>query len=203
MKDILLNPLLLPIWVPFAAGLLCRLLPRALDKVSSYISLLASAGLIGLAWPLFRSGSGSGEYGAWFSLSNDNLSGFMLLAVAVFGFLIAMYSLYYMKGRERLAAYNTYILWTLAAASCTLLANDLILLLIGWGFLGFTLYMLIGLNGPEASAAAKKSFIIVGGADALLVLGAAILWQVNGSTRLDLPALAFTKPSIYAAFLEL
>jgi formate hydrogenlyase subunit 3/multisubunit Na+/H+ antiporter MnhD subunit len=53
-----------------------------------------------------------------------------------------------------------------------------------WGFLGLTLYMLVMTGGPKAAGAAKKTMVIVGGTDALLVLAVAIVWVMTGSTSL-------------------
>ena len=70
------------------------------------------------------------------------------------------------------------------------LANELLLLLVCWGFLGLTLYLMAGLSGPGAAGAARKSLMIIGGSDALMLLGIVIYWQLTGSTRMDGPAVA-------------
>ncbi|MGI9591693.1 MAG: proton-conducting transporter membrane subunit, partial [Myxococcota bacterium] len=53
-----------------------------------------------------------------------------------------------------------------------------------WGALAFALYLLVGLGGPSASAAAQKSFLIVGGADALFMLGVVLVWIDAGTTSM-------------------
>ncbi len=115
----------------------------------------------------------------------DNLSRFILLAIGLFGSLITLYSLKFMTANSRLNEYYCYILWTIAAASGVVLANNLILLLIFWGFLGLTLYLLIGMGGAKASDASKKAFIIVGGSDCLMILGIGILWFLSGTFQMD------------------
>ena len=77
----------------------------------------------------------------------------------------------------------------------------LVLLLAFWGFLGLTLYMMIGIAGPGAAATAKKTFVIIGGSDCLLMLGIALIWMLTGSTRMDQPALPFSAENVYIAFL--
>jgi len=64
------------------------------------------------------------------------------------------------------------------------LANDLLLLLVFWGFLGLLLYLMAGIAGPGAAGAARKSLMVLGGADALLLLGIVLYWQLSGSTRI-------------------
>jgi formate hydrogenlyase subunit 3/multisubunit Na+/H+ antiporter MnhD subunit len=95
-----------------------------------------------------------------------------------------LYSVGFMRGKRNLKSYYAYSLLSLGAACGVVLANDMLLLLGMWGFLGLTLYMLINVAAPEASAAAKKTMIIIGGTDGLLALGIVILWMMTGSTAI-------------------
>ena len=199
--DGITNPMVLVIAIPIVAGLLCLLLPgrahrvRAILAVAAAALTLAPAGLL-----LARRGEGL-EIGSWLSLRVDGLSGFIVPAIALFGLLIALYSVGFMRGRDRHREYFAYLLWSLAAAHGAVLANDLVLLLVFWGVLGWTLYLMIGLAGPDAAGAAKKSFIIVGGTDSLLVLGVAVMWALNGSMRMDDAPLALDAWPACLAFL--
>ena len=189
--------LLYPIVLPFLIGIICLILPRkfkgAIETLAIFGSLLTFALTISifLGISLFPSPSilpleGSGAPGGWgCNLMLDNLSRFILLAIGLFGFLITLYSLKFMTANSRLNEYYGYILWTIGAATAVLLANNLILLLIFWGFLGLTLYLLIGIGGPTASDASKKTFIIVGGSDCLMILGIGIIWLLSGTFQMD------------------
>ena len=137
--------------------------------------------------------------GRW--LRADGLSRLILLSVGVGGFLIAVYSLAYMSGRERLREYYAYLLWTVGFSCGAALAGDLVLLLVFWGLLGMTLYLLVGIGGPDASAAAKKSFIIIGGSDCLLLLGVVIFRFAAGTTRVGAGVVAVSDGLTAAAFL--
>jgi NADH:ubiquinone oxidoreductase subunit 5 (subunit L)/multisubunit Na+/H+ antiporter MnhA subunit len=130
-----------------------------------------------------------------------NKSAFILLAVAFFGLFIAIYSVGYMKGRERHREYFAYLLWTLGMSCGVILANDLLFLLVCWGFLGLTLYLMIGIAGPDAAEAARKSLMIIGGSDAVLLFGIVLYWHLAGTTRMDGPAMALDSPVAYVAFL--
>ena len=130
------------------------------------------------------------------------MSAFILLAVAVFGFLIAVYSIAYMRGRKRHREYFVYLLWTLGISAGALLANDILTLLVFWGLLALALYLMIGLAGPDAAEAARKSLMIVGGADALLVLGVVLLWHLSGTTRMDAGAVSISGTAAHIAFLS-
>jgi formate hydrogenlyase subunit 3/multisubunit Na+/H+ antiporter MnhD subunit len=200
MAELLNHPLVLPIIVPIVAGILCLLVPRALRSVYHLFAAAVALVEIVLVWPLFRAG-GSLEYGGWLFLRADPLSGMVLLAITVFGLLIVLYSAGSMRGTTRLGEYYAYLLWTVGVSCAAVLANEFILLLACWGFLGLTLYLLIGIAGPDASAAAKKTLILIGGSDSVLLLGIVIIWHLTGSTRMDGAAIHLIDGFSYTAFI--
>ncbi len=115
----------------------------------------------------------------------DQLSGFVAFAIVLFSVLTLIYSLEFMKKRPRPAQYYTYIILTAIASIGTVLSNHLILLLVFWGFLGLTLYLLVNMGEGASDAAAKKTFIIVGGSDALMLLGIGIIYYLTGTFQMD------------------
>jgi len=119
----------------------------------------------------------------WFRL--DSFNAFIILAIALFSVLTLLYSWRFMQGRGALAQYYLYIILTIVAAIAAALSNNLILLLVFWGFLGLTLYLLINMGAGDASLVAKKTFIIIGGSDALMLLGIGIVYYLSGSLQMD------------------
>lgn len=172
------------ILIPLVAGAIVRIIPDAFKGVKEGISLVVAAVTFYLTIDLFRTGWVESEWFGRVAFRVDTLSSFVLLWVGFFGVIMILYSLSYMRGKPYLKQYYAYMLFTLGAAYGAVMANDMIVLLGFWGFLGLTLYMLIGTGGPKASGAAKKTMVIVGGTDALLVLGVAIVWVMTGSTSL-------------------
>ena len=203
MTQLLTNPILLPLVLPILMGLVCLLIPNLASGLRSLLAVLTTALVLALVWPMFQQAGLIQDTLPWLSWRVDALSAFTLLAVAFFGLLIAIYSVGYMKGRARHREYFTYLLWTLGASCAVVLANELLLLLVCWGFLGLTLYLMAGLSGPGAAAAARKSLMIIGGSDALMLLGIVTYWQLAGSTRMDGAAIALDGPLAYTAFLTL
>ena len=195
------HPTILPISVPLLAGLICLLVPQSAERIRAWLAVAGAALTVAVVWPVFSAPAGALTLAPWLLIRVDALSAFVLLAVTVFAFLIALYSVEYMKGRARHREYFTYLLWTLAMSSGVVIANDLILLLVCWGFLGITLYLMIGIAGPDAADAARKSLIIIGGTDALLLFGIVLVWNLSGSTRMDSSPLALDSPAAYVAFL--
>jgi NADH:ubiquinone oxidoreductase subunit 5 (subunit L)/multisubunit Na+/H+ antiporter MnhA subunit len=116
----------------------------------------------------------------------DNLSVFVGVFIALFFLLITLYSFGFMRQKKRLICYYSCLILTLLSSLGAVFSNNLILFMIFWGFLGLLLYLLIGFGQTEhASYTAKKAFIIIGGTDALMLLGLAIIWQLTGSLQMD------------------
>ncbi|RKY31683.1 MAG: hypothetical protein DRP74_04400 [Candidatus Omnitrophota bacterium] len=119
----------------------------------------------------------------WFKI--DILGGGLSLAICFFLLLIIVYSLKFMKGSPHLPQYYAYIIFTAIFSVAALLANNLILLLVFWGILGLILYLLIDIGKNDSSVVAKKTFIIIGAADALMLLGVIIVYQLSKTWQMD------------------
>lgn len=207
------------ILMPVAAGMVCLLVPRRVKYLREGLALLTSLAVLVLAIIAFTSKPLSfGASGLGFRVSAetpnpspetpipspllvlDALSGTIVLGVGFFGVLIAIYSIRAMPGLRGLSQYYACFLLTIGASCGAALANDLILLVVMWGFLGLTLYLLISLGEDGAEVAAKKTFIIIGASDSLMILGIGILWLLTSRLAMDaisialdgfLPVLAF------------
>ncbi len=118
----------------------------------------------------------------WFRL--DQLNSFIILAIGLFFILTILYSLRFMKGKEKLLRYYVCLILTAVASLGVVLADNLVLLLGLWGFLGLTLYLLISMGADASGAVAKKTFIIVGGSDALMMLGIGIIYALSGTFQM-------------------
>jgi len=130
----------------------------------------------------------------------DALNSFVVLAISLFLVLIIIYSLGYMKGRRGLIQYYTYTILTALVAIAAVLSNNLLLLLLFWGFLGLTLYLLV-IMGDDTSVIAKKTFIIVGGSDALMLLGIGIIYYLTQSWQMDKIRLEMNSTQAVLAYL--
>ncbi len=174
-----MTPVLFLVILPFVFGIFCFIMPRQ-TRIAGELSLMIGAS-IPYGYMVFRFHD---TYSTPLFLI-DNLSRFILLFTGLFGILISLYSVSFMSKREPRNSFYAFILWTIAGACGALISNHLILLLVFWGFIGLTLYLMIGMAGPGASDVSKKTFIIVGGSDAFLLLGIAILWTVTGTWQMD------------------
>ncbi len=132
----------------------------------------------------------------------DPLACFVALFVGFFTLLTVIYSFGYMKGRPGQRRYYLYIVLTLLASLAAVFANNLIVFIVFWGFLGMLLYLLIGFGDRERTpATAKKAFILIGGTDAFMILGVALLWSLSGSFDIDKMGVALDSRLAVAAYL--
>ncbi len=116
----------------------------------------------------------------------DKLSIFVAIFIGIFSLLIILYSFAFMRGRKGLVRYYLCVILTLISSLGAVFANNLILFMVFWGFLGLLLYLLIGFGQKEHTPyTAKKTFIIIGAADALMLLGLAFVWQISGELMMD------------------
>ncbi len=196
------HPIVLCIAFPFAAGLLCLVLPRGAERARSALAVLSTVLGVLLVWPLFAAAGARLELGAWLAFRVDALSATLALAASVFGVLVALYSVPFMAGRERHREYFAYLLWTMGATFGVVVANDLLVMLAFWGFLALTLYLMIGIAGPAAAEAARKTLMIVGGTDALLLFAIALVWTLSGTTRMDAPVMPMDGVGAHIAYLS-
>lgn len=116
----------------------------------------------------------------------DHLSNFVGIFIGFFFLLTIIYSLGFMRQRKGLVRYYAYMTLTLASSLGAVFANNLLLFIVFWGFLGPLLYLLINFGEKENTpVTAKKAFIIIGASDALMLFGLAIIWQISGTLRMD------------------
>jgi len=170
--------------IPIIFGVFCLFAPKNVKGLSEAAALIASLITFGYAIYLFA----RGEVVVSNYLMVDPLSRFIILFTGFFAVVITLYSISFWGKREERNLFYAYTLWSLAGACGVLLSNHLILLLVFWGFLGLSLYLMIGLGGSNASDVsdtAKKTFIIIGGSDGIMTLGIAILWMLAGTCRMD------------------
>jgi NADH-quinone oxidoreductase subunit L len=115
----------------------------------------------------------------------DPLSSVMILVVTGIGFLIHVYSTGYMahdNGYYRFFGYlNLFVFFMLMLV----LANNYMLLFVGWEGVGLCSYLLIGFYFHKKSAgdAGKKAFIVNRVGDAGFILGMLLMMSVLGTVR--------------------
>src|SRR5438270_4343093 len=102
-----------------------------------------------------------GTFRADFGLAMDRLSGIYALFVTFVGLLIHIFATGYMHGDSGYYRFFAYLNLFMFAMLTLVLADNFLLMFVGWEGVGLCSYLLIGyyLDKEEAAPAAKKAFI--------------------------------------------
>lgn len=127
--------------------------------------LVVAARFSGLTLPhseFFASWIRAGDFQADFAFYLDQLSLIMLLVVTGVGFLIHIYSVGYMWEEGGLYRFFSYLNLFMFFMLTLVLANNYLLMFIGWEGVGLASYLLIGFwfTKDSAASAGKKAFIV-------------------------------------------
>jgi NADH-quinone oxidoreductase subunit L len=130
------------------------------------------------------------RFAAEIALYLDPLSLTMMLTIAVVSFLILLYSTEYMADEEGYGRFFAYMDLFVGMMLALVLANNLLLLYLGWEGVGLCSYLLIGFRYHDGANidAARKAFIVTRIGDAALLIGIALLFTAFGT--LDIQAVA-------------
>ncbi len=207
----MLNILFLIPALPFAAFLVLALLGKRLSKatvalvgtgsvgISALISLVNAIELISrppearavvqTLWTWMQLGA----YAPGFSLLLDPLSLVMVLVITVVGFLILLYSGEFMAAEDGYSRFFAYMDLFIGSMLTLVLADNLLLLYLGWEGVGLCSYLLIGFwyRDPANGAAARKAFVVTRIGDTAFAVGLFLLFTNLGTLDIrDLMTLA-------------
>lgn len=128
----------------------------------------------------------AGSFNIPVSLTLDGLSLTMLSVVTGVGFLIHIYASYYMRGEEGYSRFFAYTNLFIASMVILVLAENMVLLYLGWEGVGLCSYLLIGFyfKNPANGAAAMKAFIVTRVGDVLLAFGLFMLYKEAGTLNM-------------------
>ena len=117
----------------------------------------------------------------------DDLSAIVVVAVAIVGLAIQLFTKWYLHDDDRYGAFAASVSLFIAGMFLVVLSGDLILTLVGWEVMGWCSYLLIGHNSRKESArrAATKAFLVTRTADLAFVIGLIILAAGPGTTSIS------------------
>lgn len=200
-----MNELHLIILLPIFAGIVLFFVPEKFMRFKSIVSVLVAIVALycafvvfGMENQLFRFGLGQGYFhdnptiynllrvsSNFMTLHLDGLSRLVLMFSCLFALLILIYSIVYISVRKMPRQYYPHFLITIGSAAGAILADNLLIFVFFWGVLGYTLYMLIKGNTDAAASTAKKTFIMIGASDGIMILGIALLWKMNYAMQIS------------------
>ncbi|WP_381553559.1 NADH-quinone oxidoreductase subunit L [Streptomyces eurythermus] len=173
---------------------------RRLDRGGHWIGVLLSFVSFALGLVLFAGllGKGAGHRTltqhlfSWIPVAGfqaditfrlDQLSMTFVLLITGVGSLIHLYSVGYMAHDERRRRFFGYLNLFLAAMLLLVLADNYLLLYVGWEGVGLASYLLIGFwqHKPSAATAAKKAFLVNRVGDMGLSIAIMLMFTTFGS----------------------
>ena len=124
-----------------------------------------------------------GDFQIEAALLVDQLSTLMTLVVTGVGFLIHVYSIGYMAEDERYARFFTLLNLFIFSMLILVLADNFLLLYVGWELVGLCSYLLIGFwfERPSAAEAGKKAFLVTRVGDFGFALGVMLIFATFGT----------------------
>ena len=125
----------------------------------------------------------TGDFRADVRLMLDPLSAVMMLVVTGVGFLIHVYSMGYMGHEKAYGRYFAYLNLFTFSMLTLVLADNFLLMFLGWEAVGLCSYLLIGFwyERPAAAEAGKKAFVVNRIGDWGFLLGIFLIFVTFGS----------------------
>ena len=132
----------------------------------------------------------------WISIGNfspkiafyiDALSVVMVLVITFVSFLIHLYSAEFMRDDEGYSRFFAYMNLFVGSMLTLVLADNLLLLYLGWEGVGLCSYLLIGFwyKDPANGRAAMKAFIVTRIGDAAMAVGLFLLFYATGTLQIQ------------------
>ncbi len=127
-----------------------------------------------------------GGFSPVFALRLDGLSAAWTLVITGVGALIHLHATEYLRGDEGYARFFAYMNLFVAAMLVLVLADDLLLMFLGWEGVGLCSYLLIGFwyRDPANGRAARKAFVVTRIGDTALLIGLLLLSTELGTLRI-------------------
>ena len=129
----------------------------------------------------------AGTFNAEFALRLDQLSISFVLLITGVGSLIHIYSIGYMSHDKDRRKFFAFLNLFIAAMLLLVMANNYLLLYVGWEGVGLASYLLIGFwqFKPSAATAAKKAFIVNRVGDAGLSIAIMLMFVTFGTVTFE------------------
>lgn len=138
----------------------------------------------------------AGNLTANIAFSLDSLSLVFIFVITFVGFLIHIYSIGFMSNDEGFRRFFAYMNLFVSSMLILVLADNILLLYLGWEGVGLCSYLLIGFwyKEPANGTAARKAFIITRIGDTAMIIGIFILFLSFGTFNIqDIMHLATAK----------
>src|SRR6185369_7358694 len=154
--------------------------------VAFYIAFFANGGALRIDQPVLDqiwTWIQVGNFRADFGLGMDHLSGIYACFVTFVGLLIHIFATGYMHGDKGFYRFFAYLNLFMFSMLTLVLADNFLLMFVGWEGVGLCSYLLIGyyIKRDEARRAAKKAFVMNRIGDWGVLIGIFLIFTLTGS----------------------
>ncbi len=154
--------------------------------VAFYISFIAEGGALFIDKPILDqiwTWIEVGGFRADFALGVDRLTGIYICFVTFVGLLIHIFATGYMHGDSGFYRFFAYLNLFMFAMLTLVLADNFLLMFVGWEGVGLCSYLLIGyyIKKDEAREAAKKAFVMNRIGDWGVLMGIFLVFTLTGT----------------------
>jgi NADH-quinone oxidoreductase subunit L len=158
-----------------------------------FVRLPQGTAVMNSVWTWFQAAG----FSAGVDLRLDPLSLVFVLVVSFVGFFIHLYSAEFMRRDEGFSRFFAYLNLFVAFMLILVLADNLLLLYLGWEGVGLCSYLLIGFwyKDPVNGAAARKAFVVTRVGDTAFAVGLFLLFTTFGT--LAIPAILLRAPEVW------
>ena len=128
-----------------------------------------------------------GDFAPEFAFYIDHLTVVMMSVITGVGFLIHLYSTEFMQDDSDYSRYFAYMNMFVAAMLILVMADNLLLLYLGWEGVGVCSYLLVGFwyQDPANGQAARKAFVVTRVGDTAMALGLFLLFTELGTLQIQ------------------
>ncbi|MDG2174900.1 MAG: NADH-quinone oxidoreductase subunit L [Gammaproteobacteria bacterium] len=128
-----------------------------------------------------------GDLEVGFTFYLDGVSLVMMYVITGVGFLIHIYATGYMSGDPSFSRFFAYMNLFVSAMLILVLADNLVLLFMGWEGVGLCSYLLIGFwyTDPNNGYCARKAFVMTRVGDAFMAIGLFALFISTGTLNIQ------------------
>src|SRR5581483_7773336 len=185
--------------IPFLSALLLAVFGSRFSRMTVAglgVGSIAGSAVISILTAVAFNGSYTQSLWVWIHVGGfrpeiafrlDALSLVMTLVVTFVSFLIHLYSAEFMRTDEGYSRFFAYMNLFVACMVTLLLADNLLLLYLGWEGVGLCSYLLIGFwyQDPVNGLAGRKAFIVTRVGDTAMAIGLFLLFHSLGTLRIQ------------------
>ncbi|MFP6888734.1 MAG: hydrogen gas-evolving membrane-bound hydrogenase subunit E [Nitrospinota bacterium] len=194
-----MNSIRFAVFIPFAVAVAVPYFANRYRKIAAWFAIAAPVGSLWALIQLYGDWNAAGRKAilhtiAWAPSANlevsflvDGLSLMWGFLVAGIGFLIVLYSHWYLHEHEDMGRYYGWLIAFMGSMMGVVFADHLITLFIFWELTSVTSFFLIGYwsDRPAAVYGSQKALLITGGGGLAMLAGFLLLGQATGEWHLS------------------